>query len=91
MQNSDVVTLRHEYDVLIRIADGLVDMIRQKAACNIATFLRMAEEARAAAHKIASAIEKLVLEVHPEPPKRHGVWAKIVDVFSAVAKALACA
>ena len=44
----DVSWMREEYNALIRVADGLLDMIRRGQACNVLTFARMAEEARAA-------------------------------------------
>lgn len=61
MANTDVISLRREYNALVLIADGIVDMIYQHSACNVLTFARMAQEARDAAHKIASMIERLLI------------------------------
>lgn len=61
MQNANVISLRREYNALILVADGLMDMIHGHDACNVLTFARMAQEARAAAHNIASMIERLLI------------------------------
>ena len=63
MQNIHVEAMRAEYSALVKIAEGLIEMIRRQETCNIVTFARMAEQARAAARKIASAIERIILEV----------------------------
>jgi hypothetical protein len=62
MQNIEVAAMRAEYSALVKIAEGLIEMIRRQETCNIVTFARMAEQARAAARKIASAIERIILE-----------------------------
>ena len=64
MQNIQVEAMRVEYSALVKIAEGLIEMIRRQEACNIVTFARMAEQARAAARKIASAIERMILEAN---------------------------
>ena len=62
MMNVEAVAMRAEYSALVKIADGLIEMIRRQQTCNIVTFARMAEQAREAARKIASAIERIILE-----------------------------
>ena len=64
MQNIYVEAMRAEYSALVKIAEGLIEMIRRQETCNIVTFARMAEQARAAARKIASAIERMILEAN---------------------------
>lgn len=63
MQNAEVVVLRSEYTSLVRIAAGLMDVVRSGAACNPLTMVHMAKEAREAARKVASKIEKLMRSV----------------------------
>ena len=87
MQIADVSWMREEYNALIRVADGLLDMIRRGQACNVLTFARMAEEARAAAWRIASAIERMLTE-KPEPQRRRGLIGRIADALKAVVSAL---
>lgn len=76
----DVSWIREEYNALIRVAEGLLDMIRRGQACNVLTFARMAEEARAAARRIASAIERMLTE-KPEPQKRRGLLGRVVNAL----------
>jgi hypothetical protein len=59
MPNPEVVALRAEYASLVLVADGLLSVIRAGAACNTLTMARMADDARAAARKVAAAIERL--------------------------------
>lgn len=59
MRNAEAAILREEYATLIKIADGLLAAILTGAVCNCLTMARMAEEARSAARKIASAIEQM--------------------------------
>lgn len=61
MMNTDAISLRREYNALVLVADGLMGMIYDHSACNVLTFARMAQEARDAAHKIASMIERLLI------------------------------
>lgn len=89
MQIADISWMRREYDALIRVAEGLIDMIRAREACNILTFARMAEEAREAARKLASAIERMLME-KPEPQRRRGLIGRIADALKAVVSALVC-
>ena len=70
MQNVEVIRLRDEYSALLRVAEGLVDMIHGREACNVLSFARMAEQARQAARSIASMIERLLVEEKPTPQKR---------------------
>ena len=64
METPQVEAMRVEYSALVKIAEGLIEMIRRQETCNIVTFARMAEQARAAARKIASAIERMILEAN---------------------------
>ena len=43
MQNAGIIWLRDEYGALLRVAEGLIDMIHGREACNVLTFARMAE------------------------------------------------
>ena len=92
MQNIQVEAMRVEYSALVKIAEGLIEMIRRQETCNIVTFARMAEQARAAARKIASAIERILTPVsadHQKPPRRgssvatffRNVASKICSLF----------
>lgn len=91
MHTANVVALRREYGELILMANGLLEAIRSHAACNVPTFSRMASEARAAAHRIASEIERLIVGEKPAPVKKekHGVRDTLVCFFSKVVNALA--
>jgi hypothetical protein len=98
MQNADVISLRREYNALILVADGLIDMIHRHAACNVQTFSRMAQEARSAAHKIASMIERLLIGTPvstpaPAPrrepaPKRESAIKRVFDRLKEVILAM---
>lgn len=59
MRNAEAAALREEYDALVTVANGLLAAIRAGAVCNTLTMARMAEDARAAARKIASALEQM--------------------------------
>ena len=86
MQNIHVEAMRAEYSALVKIAEGLIEMIRRQETCNIVTFARMAEQARAAARKIASAIERIILEVTvsiDRAPSRKG--SSVITFFRNVA------
>ena len=63
MRNAEAAALRTEYDALTRVANGLVAAILAGAVCNCLTMARMAEEARSAARKIASALEQITRRV----------------------------
>lgn len=63
MRNAEAAALREEYDALVRVANGLLAAILAGAVCNTLTMARMAEEARSAARKVASAIEQLTRRV----------------------------
>jgi hypothetical protein len=99
MKNSVIVALRKEYDTLLRIADGLLDMIYSNDACNVLTFSRMAADARNAARHLASEIERLIFEARPAPAKKeskrtmreaiHGFFAKITDALLSKLEAVA--
>lgn len=91
MKNSLVVALRREYDSLLLVAEGLLDMIYSHDACNVLTFSRMAAEAREAARRMASEIERLIVgeESAPAKKEKHSVRDTLVCFFSKVANALA--
>ena len=59
MRNAEAAALREEYAALIKVADGLLAAILTGSICNCLTMARMAEDARSAARKIASAIEQM--------------------------------
>lgn len=85
MQNIEVAAMRAEYSALVKIAEGLIEMIRRQETCNIVTFARMAEQARAAARKVASAIERILTPVstdRQEPPRR---GSSVITFFRNVA------
>ena len=89
MQNAEVIRLRREYDALILVADGLVEMIYGREACNVISFARMAEQARAAARSLAALIERMIYEERPAPVRRKAsVFEKIGKVVKAVVAAL---
>ena len=91
MKNSLIVALRREYDSLLLVAEGLLDMIYSHDACNVLTLSRMASEARAAARHLASEIERLIFESRPAPVKKEkrtvrdavlGFFSKVVDALT---------
>ena len=90
MMNAEVVSLRKEYTALVRVAEGLVEMIRHQQACNTLTIARMADQARAAARHIASMIERLIVEERPAPVKERkaSVFCRVVAAVKAVVAAL---
>ena len=73
---ADVAVMRREYAALKLVIDGLVGMIRARAACNLGTLFRMARDARDAANALASAIERLLFPPVEEPLERraHGLF-----------------
>ena len=91
MKNSVIVALRREYDSLLLVEEGLLDMIYSHDACNVLTFSRMAAEAREAARRMASEIERLIVGEKPTPVKKEnrGVRGTLICFFSKVANALA--
>lgn len=91
MKNSLIVALRREYDSLLLVAEGLLDMIYSHDACNVLTFSRMAAEAREAARHMASEIERLIVGEKPAPVKKEkrGIRDTLVCFFSKVVSALA--
>lgn len=89
MRNSIIVALRREYDALLLVADGLLDMIYSHDACNVLTLSRMASEARAAARHLASEIERLIFELRPAPVKSKPTFGeKVCGFLSRMANAL---
>ena len=91
MMNAEIISLRKEYAALVRVAEGLVEMIRHQQACNTLTIARMADQARAAARHIASEIERLIFELRPAPTKKEKrtVRDTLACFFSRVVDALA--
>ena len=73
---ADVTALRREHAALKLVIDGLVSIIRARAACNLGTLFRMARDAREAANALASAIERLLFPPIAEPLERraHGLF-----------------
>lgn len=90
MMNAEVSSLRKEYAALVRVAEGLVEMIRRQQACNTLTIAHMADQARAAARRIASMIERLIIEERPAPVKERkaSVFCRVVAAVKAVVAAL---
>ena len=88
MQNSQAVSMRREYDALVLVAEGLISMLRD--ACNPLTLARMAEEARSAARKLASMIERMLTEEKPEPQKRRGLWEVVKSAIRQLQAFAAC-
>lgn len=88
--NAEVSSLRKEYAALVRVAEGLVEMIRRQQACNTLTIAHMADQARAAARRIASMIERLIIEERPAPVKERkaSVFCRVVAAVKAVVAAL---
>ena len=85
MKNEMILRMRDEYAALVRVADGLMDMLRGNCPCNMLTFARMAEQARRAARQLASAIERLLIEERPAQPVRK---ASFIGRAMAAAKAV---
>ena len=56
-----ITTLCIERDTLITFAKGVLDMIRNREACNIITFSRIASQAKAAIRRISREIKRLIL------------------------------
>lgn len=90
MMNAEVSSLRKEYAALVRVAEGLIEMIRRQQACNTLTIAHMADQARAAARRIASMIERLIIEERPAPVKERkaSVFCRVVAAVKAVVAAL---
>lgn len=65
MQNASVVSLRHEYQALTLVVQGLLDILFSHDSCNPITIARMADEAKSAARRIASALERTVFSESP--------------------------
>jgi hypothetical protein len=82
---ADVTALRREHAALKLVIDGLVSIIRARAACNLGTLFRMARDAREAANALASAIERLLFPpvVLAEPPRTvRGMLTHTLDRLS---------
>lgn len=89
MKNEMILRMRDEYAALVRVADGLMDMLRGNCPCNMLTFARMAEQARRAARKLAAAIERLLIEERPAQVKRKAsVFCRVVTAIKAAVAAL---
>lgn len=90
MMNAEIISLRKEYAALVRVAEGLIEMIRRQQACNTLTIAHMADQARAAARRIASMIERLIIEERPAPVKERkaSVFCRVVAAVKAVVAAL---
>lgn len=65
MQNANVIALRHEYQALTLVVQGLLDILFSHDSCNPLTIARMADEAKSAARRIASALERTVFSEGP--------------------------
>ena len=90
MKTAEIGNLRENYAALLRVADGLLSMIRNGEVCNVLTFARMAEQARAAARAVASAIERLVVDAHPAPSVcKRGVLEVLRGAVSRIVGAIA--
>ena len=89
MQNADVFRMHREYDALILVAGGLIEMIHAGVACNVLSFARMAEQARDAARKLASLIERLLIGEKPTPQKRRRLRDILSDVCVKLSQAFA--
>ena len=87
MKNSLIVALRREHDSLLLVAEGLLDMIYSHDACNVLTFSRMAAEAREAARRMASEIERILFEQTPVP-KKSKVRDAVIGFFGKIAFAI---
>ena len=90
MQNAEVIRLRDEYSALLRVAEGLIDMIHGREACNVLSFARMAEQARQAARSIASMIERLLVEEKPTPQKRRRLLEAVKSAIRQLQAFAAC-
>lgn len=60
MEKYQVGSLHREYKALTLVANGLLAIIHNHQACNTLTMARMAQQAREAARKLASLIERLI-------------------------------
>lgn len=81
--------LRKECQSLIKVADGLIDIIRKDEACNLSTMARMATEARAMASKLASEIERIYMgEV--EKVEKPTIFSKLKKIVLDFAMAVFC-
>ena len=65
MMNHNIAALRSEYQTLKLMLEGLVEIVSRRNACNLETMSRMAHEAKVAAQKIASEIERILFEGNP--------------------------
>ena len=90
MMKAEIISLRKEYAALVRVAEGLIEMIRRQQACNTLTIAHMADQARAAARRIASMIERLIVEERPAPVKERkaSVFCRVVAAVKAAIAAL---
>lgn len=91
MMSAEVVRMRGDYAALMRVADGIAEMLRAHQVCNAGTFACMAQEARAAAHHLASEIERLLFGApqaqKPEnraPERKRGLKGVILGLVAAV-------
>lgn len=82
--NPNVAALRAEYAALVLVADGLLSMVRAGAACNTLTMARMADDARAAARKVAAAIERLIQRTAPARNRLVALVARAVECVLSV-------
>lgn len=85
-----ILRMRDEYAALVRVADGLMDMLRGNCPCNMLTFARMAEQARQAARSIASMIERLLVEEKPTPQKRRRLREAVKSAIRQLQAFAAC-
>ena len=89
MMNHNIAALRSEYRTLKLMLDGLVEIVSRRNACNLETMSRMANDARAAARRMASEIERLVFESRPAPVKSKPTFGeKVCGFLSRMANAL---
>lgn len=90
MMNAEIISLRKEYAALVRVAEGLIEMIRRQQACNTLTIAHMADQARVAARRISSMIERLIVEERPAPVKERkaSVFCRVVAAVKAAIAAL---
>ena len=65
MMNHNIAALRSEYRTLKLMLEGLVEIVSRRNACNLKTMSRMAHEAKVAAQKIASEIERILYMDNP--------------------------
>lgn len=90
MKNEMILRMRDEYAALVRVADGLMDMLRGNCPCNMLTFARMAEQARQAARSIASMIERMLVEEKPTPQKRRRLREAVKSAIRQLQAFAAC-